>query len=283
MGAAEEAKTIEGSQKKKNRAVSFIGGMMPDRFKYVKSKKYSDYDTIYAQCSGPGGLQLTEFMAEKMGVKQGAKLLDIGCNRGYQTCFLAKEYGVFAIGIDPWDDRMQGNPMVEHLQKNAKEWGVEEKVLGIKLGVPDTPFATESFDYIYSTTALEMIRVSQGIEGYQKGLKEIYRLLKKGGVFGVGEPMHLDTVIPADLEPYVSKGDYPWKDCFRSLRETTRYVEEAGFKIVEADYVKDAHQWWMDFARYDPFSKKDPGGDLKTLEVDAGRWVSFGYIVSTKK
>ena len=71
------------------------------RFEYKKSSKYTDYDTIYAQCSGPGGLQLAEFMAEKMGIAPGKKLLDVGCNRGWQTCFLAKEYGVFAVGIDP--------------------------------------------------------------------------------------------------------------------------------------------------------------------------------------
>ncbi len=250
--------------------------------KYMKSKKYNDYDTIYAQCSGPGGLQLAEFMAEKMRLRAGSKLLDVGCNRGYQTCFLAKEYGVFAVGIDPWDDRMEGNPMIEHLRRNAKQWNVENNVLGINIGVPETHFAAESFDFVYSTTALEMVRVSQGIEGYKRCLDEIFRVLKPGGVFGVGEPMHLPVPIPEDLEPYVSQGDYPWKECFRSLEETTELVKSAGFEIIEADYAPDSQQWWMDFAMHDPFSKKNPDEDLKTLEVDAGRWTSFGYIIAKR-
>jgi hypothetical protein len=33
---------------------------------YTKAIKYSDLETIYAQCGGPGGLKLAEFMAEKM-------------------------------------------------------------------------------------------------------------------------------------------------------------------------------------------------------------------------
>ena len=251
-------------------------------FDYPKSKGYTDYDTIYEQCSGPGGLQLAEFMAEKMGVAAGSKLLDVGSNRGYQTCFLAKEYGVLAIGIDPWDDREQGNPMVEHLRDNAKKWGVENSVLGIKVGVPDTNFASDSFDYVYSTTALEMVRVSQGVESYLQCLKEIHRVLKPGGVFGVGEPMHLDVEIPEDLEPYLSQGDYPWKECFTTLEATLELIKAAGFQIVEADYAPDAWQWWMDFAAHDPFCKKNPEEDPKTLEVDAGRWTSFGYIVSRK-
>ena len=251
-------------------------------FQYNKSRKYTDYDTIYEQCSGPGGLQLAEFMAEKMRLVAGKKLLDVGSNRGYQTCFLAKEYGVFAVGIDPWDDRIQGNPMVEHLQENAQQWNVEHSVLGIKLGVPETHFASDSFDYVYSTTALEMVRVSQGIEGYMKCLKEIYRVLKPGGTFGLGEPMHLDVKIPSDLEPYVSQGEYPWKVCFRSLHETTELVSSAGFEIIEADYAPDARQWWMAFAEHDPFCKQKPEEDPKTLEVDGGRWTSFGYLIVKK-
>jgi cyclopropane fatty-acyl-phospholipid synthase-like methyltransferase len=251
-------------------------------FNYRKSCKYTNYDTIYAQCSGPGGLQLAEFMAEKMGMTSGKKLLDVGPNRGWQTCFLAKEYGVFTVGIDPWDDREQGNPMIEHLQKNAREWGVEDFILGIKIGVPETHFAPESFDFIYSTTALEMVRVSQGVEAYLKCLEEIHRVLKPGGIFGIGEPMHLDVPIPRDLEPYISQDEYSWKECFRSLKETAELVKSAGFEIAEADYAPDAWQWWMDFAKHDPFCKKNPEDDPKTLEVDGGRWTSFGYIICKK-
>jgi cyclopropane fatty-acyl-phospholipid synthase-like methyltransferase len=251
-------------------------------FEYKKSSKYTDYDTIYAQCSGPGGLQLAEFMAEKMGMAPGKKLLDVGCNRGWQTCFLAKEYGVFAVGIDPWDDREEGDPMVEHLRRNSVLWGVEDSVLGIKAGVPGTGFASESFDYVYSTTALEMIRVSQGIEGYMEALKEICRVLKPGGIFGVGEPMHLGVPVPGDLEPYVSQDEYSWKECFRSLDETTELIEKAGFGITESVYAPDAWDWWTAFARHDPFCKEDPDGDPKRLEVDGGRWTSFGYVVGKK-
>ncbi len=254
---------------------------MPES-QYAKSARYTDYDTIYAQCSGPGGLQLAEFMAEKMGLEPGNKLLDVGCNRGYQTCFLAKEYGVFAVGIDPWDDLEQGNPMVEHLRDNAKRWGVEDSVVGIKIGVPETHFASDSFDYVYSTTALEMVRVSQGPEAYVECVKEIHRVLKPGGVFGLGEPMHLDVEIPADLEPYVSQEEYAWKDCFRTIDETTEVVKAAGFEIREADYAPDAWEWWMEYAAHDPSCKKTPEEDPKTLEVDGGRWTSFGYVIGRK-
>ena len=249
---------------------------------YEKSTRYDDLDTIYAQVSGPGGLNLAEFMAEKMGLREGAQLLDVGCNRGYQTCFLAKEYGVLAVGMDPWDDRMDGRPMVDHLLANAEAWGVRDAILGMKLGMPESPFADDSFDFVYSTTALEMVRMSLGIEGYRKCLEEIRRVLKPGGVFGLGEPMHLDVDLPEDLAPLVSSGEYPWTECFRSLPETLEVFRSVDLKILEAEYAPDARRWWMDYARHDPFCKQKPDEDPKTLEVDDGRWTSFGYIISRK-
>ncbi|WP_419788023.1 SAM-dependent methyltransferase [Pseudodesulfovibrio sp.] len=249
---------------------------------YSKSATYTDLTSIYAQCSGPGGLQLSDFMAQKMGLRPGSRLLDVGCNRGVQTCFLAKEYGADIIAIDPWDDRMDGQPMVEHLQRNAELWGVSDHILGQRIGMPDSRFASQSFDFVYSTTALEMVRGLNGEAGYLDCLREIYRVLRPGGVFGLGEPMHLDVTLPVDLERYVSQGEFPWKECFRDIKSTAKDVERAGFCILESGYAPDAWAWWTEFANYDPFCQKSPDGDPKTLAVDNGRWTSFGYIIARK-
>ena len=253
------------------------------QFKYSKSVKYTDLKTIYAQCSGPGGLALTEFMAGKMQVRQGQRVLDVGCNRGIQSCFLAREFGVFVVGIDPWDDRMDGRPMVEHACENASRWEVEDKVLFQKVGMPDSCFAASSFDAVYSTTALEMVRNLVGEAGYLDCLKEVLRVLKPGGVFGLGEPMHLDVPLPDDLEPYVSQEEFPWKECFRDIHHSTEVVREAGFEIIESGYAPDAREWWMEYVENDPFCLADPDDDPLTLKIDNGRWVSFGYIIARKK
>jgi len=249
---------------------------------YPKSRKYRDFETIYAQCSGPGGLKLAEFMAEKMQIKSNKRLLDVGTNRGYQSCFLAKEYDVFVVGIDPWLDRDGKRPHIEYLMDNASEWGVSEAVLAVQVGVPDTKFAEKSFDYVYSTTTLEMIRGINGLETYQECLAEIYRVLKPGGVFGLGEPMHFDVQAPEDLKPLVTQGEVSWADCFATIHETVAACESVGFEMIEFDYAPDARLWWQEYAEYDQDCQTDPEGDKRTIQVDNGRWLSFGYVIARK-
>ena len=252
---------------------------------YEKSSKYTDFNTIYAQCSGPGGLKLAEFMADKIGLKPGDRLLDVGANRGYQTCFLAKEFDVSVIGIDPWLDRMDQRPMIEHVMENAQRWGVQNAVLGIQVGVPETKLASCSFDAVYSTTALEMIRGMEGEDAYRHCMAEIYRVLRPQGIFGLAEPMHLDVELPADLATLLppNGGEYPgWLDCFRTIDATVDAVKSAGFEILEADYASDATAWWNEFAQYDPFCQAEPDGEATTIRLDNGRWLSLGYIIARK-
>jgi cyclopropane fatty-acyl-phospholipid synthase-like methyltransferase len=250
---------------------------------FPKASKYPDLDTIYTQCSGPGGLKLAEFMAEKMNLQANKRLLDVGTNRGLQSCFLAVEYGVFVVGIDPWLDRDGHRTHIDYLQENAQAWGVSESVLGVQVGVPDTRFGDNTFDYVYSTTTLEMIRGMDGAVAYQEALTEIYRVLTPGGLFGLGEPMHLDVDIPADLAPLVTGGQASWADCFVTKDETVAACKSVGFEILEDDYAPDARSWWLEYAEHDPYCQQDLDGDREAIHVDGGRWLSFGYVIAKKR
>jgi SAM-dependent methyltransferase len=250
--------------------------------KFPKANQYPDLEEIYAQCSGPGALELAEFLAEKMGVSPGTRLLDVGFNRGYQTCFLAKNYSLQVVGIDPGNDRADKRPHVDHLMDNARVWGVANQVLGIAVGVPDTKIAAQTFDYVYSTSALEMLRGIHGEAVYLASLREILRLLKPGGVFALAEPMHLDVPVPDDLAPRVAKGPQAWTQFFTTIDNTRSLVADSGFEVLEAAYAPDARRWWEEYAAFDPFSRQDPQGEALTIRLDGGRWLSFGFVIARK-
>ena len=236
---------------------------------------------VYAQCSGPGGLELAEFIADRLALAPGMRLLDVGCNRGYQSCFIAREYGVQVVAIDPWDDRADARPHVEHARDNAVAWGVEGAVLPLKLGVPKTPFVDAGFDAVYCSTALEMVRAFHGEKGYGRCLEEIRRVLRPGALFGLAEPMHHDRPIPEELLPLVSQ-KFGFKDCFRGLDHTTSAVEAAGFEVIESALAPDADHWWQTFVAHDPFCREPSDENREILALDDGRWVTFGYVVARR-
>lgn len=244
-----------------------------------KSSKYKDNKTIYAQCSGPGGLRLAEFMADKMGIESEKRLVDVGVYRGYQTCFLAKEYGVSVVGIDPWEDRETGMPHIDFLMKNAADFGVAHRVFGVKSGVPESLLPADCFDYAYSTTTLEMVRGYQGMQAYIASLEEIRRILKKGAVFGLGEPMHYPTPVPEDLAPHVKNN--MWEECFATIEETEKAVLDAGFSILQSGYCEKADEWWREFSAYRPEYDEDDD-DKFVIENNNDRWLSFGYVIAVK-
>ncbi len=247
--------------------------------RYPKAEKYENLSDIYAQTSGPGGLKLVEFIADKLDLKPGMRILDIGTNRGLQTCFLAKEYGVYVVGIDPEDDRTDGMPHIDHLARNAEAWDVANQVLGVRTNVPDTMMPTNAFDAVYSTSTLEIVRGYEGVDSYRDCLWEVLRVLRPSGLFGYGDPMHLDAPIPDDLSPLIP---VEWRHCFVTLKATVEAFQSVGFEILEADYARDAYVWWGEYAFYDPFCKADPEGEPTTIRVDRGRWLSYGYVIARK-
>jgi len=164
--------------------------------------------------------------------------------------------------------------------------GVENQVIGLKLGVPDTPFAANTFDFVHSTTMLEMVRGVLGADLYRQCLAEIYRILRPGGIFGLGEPMHRDAPIPADLLPVYTKGGgvgpEGWPNCFATVTETAAVCRAVGFDILEAENAPDAWRWWDEFSTHDPYCQADPEGEARIIQQDAGRWLTYGYVIARK-
>ncbi len=241
---------------------------------YKNASLYPDLATVYPECSGPGGLKLSEFIADKMSLTSGSRLIDIGTNKGLQTCFLAKTYGVRIVGIDPEPSN------VERLANNALSWEVSDQVLALRAAVPETGFANDSFDGAYSTTTFEMIRGFSGEKVYRKCLSEVLRILRPGALFGFGEPMHLEVEIPADLSIYTSgssAGPDGWAKCFATINETREAFQATGFEVIESDYAPDSWTWWDEFSKYGC-----DGSESDIIQQDCGRWISYGYVIAKK-
>lgn len=118
-------------------------------------------------------------LISRSGIKDGMKVLEVGCGSGAFTTFVAMAVGVkgevFALDIQ--------RDMLKQLEKKLSK-KENQDIKNIKLIEGDAhnlPFDDDSFDLVYTVTVL------QEIPDKNKALHEIKRVLKPGGILAVTE------------------------------------------------------------------------------------------------
>lgn len=171
----------------------------------------------------PGGVEGTNWLigqAEQLGaLHEGARVLEVACNRGFTLIDLARRFGVSAEGID-------ADPaVIEQAQKNIEGAGLADSV-HVQVGdATALPFADASFDVVLNEAMLTMLPP----EAKAKAVAEYHRVLKPGGVLlthdvvltsnKAGIVRMLQKVINVPAHP-LSEGD--WE----------RLFADAGFSAV---------------------------------------------------
>ncbi|QSH39457.1 cyclopropane fatty acyl phospholipid synthase [Candidatus Kaiserbacteria bacterium] len=175
-----------------------------------------------------------DLVCEKLGLKPGDRVLDIGCGFGSFAEFAAKNYDVNVTGATVSEgqlvvakQRTQGLPVQYLLQDYRKLDG-------------------EQFDHIVSIGMFEAV----GYKNYVEFMKVADRMLKPGGTF------LLHTIGMATSEtcgdPWFDKYIFP-NGMMPSLAQITKAIE--GRFIVEdwhsfgEDYDTTLMEWWKNFNR----------------------------------
>lgn len=146
----------------RNKAVS-IHNETADWFadQYTKGQDRFSSSFVY------GRQQINNYLFRELSkLQKGAKILDVGCGTGEHLKQLL-DYGFDAIGIEP----------SENMRKYAESKLPPKTV--INASVINLPFEDNSFDFVY---AIEVFRYL-GREDNVRGFKEVFRVLKSGGLF----------------------------------------------------------------------------------------------------
>lgn len=151
-------------------------------------------------------LQPPDRLIERSGIKQGMRVLEVGCGSGAFVTFVARAVGkagkVYALDIQPAMLRQLKAKLERPENRNIKNIKL---ILG---SAYELPFEESSLDLVY------MVTVLQEIPDKKKVLKEARRVLKPRGVLAVTE--------------FLPDPDYPFKST------TIRIGEEAGFILDKA-------------------------------------------------
>jgi len=116
--------------------------------KYLQNDQFplsSKYDPlwIFENEMGPNVLWLTEFLCEKLNLKPGMRVLDMGCGKALSSIFMVKEYGVKVVANDLWIDPADN-------WNRIKEAGLEDSIIPIHAEANSLPYAKGYFDIAVS-------------------------------------------------------------------------------------------------------------------------------------
>jgi trans-aconitate 2-methyltransferase len=153
-------------------------------------------------------------LANKVPLKNPLKIIDIGCGPGNSTQVLAKKFpNAKIIGID------RSENMIEAARKQHPE--LEFRV-GNAAG--DLTRLGTDFDLVFSNACI------QWIEGHDRLLPNLMKLLKTGGVLAVQTPMNYEEPIHRLIEKTIASPK--WKPFFPQPRIFYNLTQEEYFDLL---------------------------------------------------
>ncbi|WFS63911.1 class I SAM-dependent methyltransferase [Pseudodesulfovibrio thermohalotolerans] len=163
----------------------------------------------------PGGFELTDRAAERIGAVPGWRVLDVGAGLGATVSRLRSRYGVEAWGVEP----------------SAAQLGLGCAVPGLVRARGDRlPFARERFDAVFCECVFSLF------DNRPAGLAEFHRVLKPGG-FLVLSDLCASNPVPEDGASCADRAE--------PLAETVRLVRGHGFAV---DLLEDHSDRLRDLA-----------------------------------
>jgi len=178
---------------------------------------------------GPGSPEMTiKALSFIDNHTQESKILDIGCGTGGQTMTIAQNTKGNITGIEIFPD------FIDTFNSNAKKRGLQNRMNGIVGSMDSLPFHDEEFDIIWSEGAIYNI-------GFERGLNEWRKYLKKGGYIAVTDTAWFTEKRPTEIEDYW-KVHYPGITTISnnvSMMQKAGYVPVAAFTLPENCWIEN--------------------------------------------
>lgn len=195
------------------------------------------------------------FMASKLDLRSGMKVLDLGCGVGGPQREIVRFSGAKVVGVN-------NNPyQVERARKLTGKAGLTHLTDYFVCDFMDVPDQDGSYDAVFSIEASCCAPDKVGVYG------EVFRLLKPGGCFGAYEYCMTDRYDPDDARHQRIKSDLEYGGGLHGVAypvEIDTALREAGFEILETCDLAD-----------------DPGPGLPWYEPLAGSGISMARLRSS--
>lgn len=182
------------------------------------------------------------YLASKLNLKPGHKVLDVGSGVGGPARYISKLHGVEVVGLNNNDYQIQ------RAMRYTADEGLDEQVTFVKGDFMEMPFAPNSFDAAYSIEATS----------YAPNLKDVYsnifQALEPGGRLAVYELILTDAYDDEIARHRQLRGrlEKPMGiPSFAKISQAIEALKSVGFELIEAEDLAcrdNEVPWWYPFS-----------------------------------
>lgn len=182
--------------------------------------------------------QKVHHILDKLHLKEGMTLLDIGCGWGFLLIEAARKYGVKGYGCTLSEEQWKKG------QERIKAFGLEGQVEIDLIDYRDVAASGRQFDRMVSVGMLEHV----GRANFPLYMEDASAMLKDGGLFllhYISDPAEKET--SAWIRKYIFPGG-----CLPSLREMIGFAYEYDMDVLDVEnlrlhYYKTLMHWYNNF------------------------------------
>ncbi|MEU1009625.1 cyclopropane-fatty-acyl-phospholipid synthase family protein [Streptomyces sp. NPDC005890] len=169
-----------------------------------------------------------ELICAKLGLKEGQRLLDVGCGWGSMAIHAAREYGVSVVGVTLSQEQ------AAYARKRVADEGLTDRV---EIRVQDyRDVADGPFDAISSIGMAEHV----GAEKYLEYARQLYDLLKPGGRLlnhQIGRRPQRDESA-YEVDEFIDSYVFPDGE-LAPVGTTVTQLERAGFEVRDVESIRE--------------------------------------------
>lgn len=176
-------------------------------------------DTLYQ-----AQVNKVDYILQKLNLKEGLTLLDIGCGWGYLLIEAAKKYKIKGVGIT------LSTEQCNEFKKRIEQEGLEDYLRAEIMDYRDLPKSGLVFDRVVSVGMVEHV----GRPNYQLFIDCVDKVLNTGGIF----LLHFISALKEHAgDPWMKKYIFPG-GTVPSLREVVASMAEDDFHIMDIENLR---------------------------------------------